>query len=60
MVEIVRHVIYDANSEQVLAWIERRVPLDFTTGRRLLRNEGLLASKGLLHAAAIEAVQRVT
>jgi 3'(2'), 5'-bisphosphate nucleotidase len=36
------------------------VPLDFATGRRLLRNEGLLASNGLLHAAAIEAVQRAT
>lgn len=33
-------------------------PLDFATGRRLLRNEGMLASNGLLHAAALEAVQR--
>ena len=33
-------------------------PLDFATGRRLLGNEGMLASNGLLHAAALEAVQR--
>jgi 3'(2'), 5'-bisphosphate nucleotidase len=30
--------------------------LDFTTGRRLLRNEGLLASNGLLHDAALAAI----
>jgi 3'(2'), 5'-bisphosphate nucleotidase len=35
-------------------------PLDFATGRRLLRNQGMLASNGLLHAAALEAVQRAT
>ena len=34
-------------------------PLDFTSGRRLLRNTGMLASNGLLHSAALEAVQRV-
>ena len=33
-------------------------PLDFTGGRRLLRNTGMLASNGLLHRAALEAVQR--
>jgi 3'(2'), 5'-bisphosphate nucleotidase len=32
-------------------------PLDFTDGRRSLRNTGLLASNGLLRAA-LEAVQR--
>jgi 3'(2'), 5'-bisphosphate nucleotidase len=35
-------------------------PLDFATGRRLLRNHGMLASNGLLHAAALEAVQHAT
>lgn len=35
-------------------------PLDFTTGRRLLRNEGMLASNGLLHPAALDAVHRAT
>ena len=35
-------------------------PLDFATGRRLLRNQGVLASNGLLHVAALEAVQRAT
>ncbi len=33
-------------------------PLDFTSGRRVLRNTGVLASNGLLHEAALEAVQR--
>jgi 3'(2'), 5'-bisphosphate nucleotidase len=33
-------------------------PLDFTSGRRLLRNTGMLASNGLLHRAALEEVQR--
>ena len=33
-------------------------PLDFTAGRRLLRNTGMVASNGLLHRAALEAVQR--
>jgi 3'(2'), 5'-bisphosphate nucleotidase len=33
-------------------------PLDFTGGRRLRRNTGMLASNGLLHRAALEAVQR--
>jgi 3'(2'), 5'-bisphosphate nucleotidase len=33
-------------------------PLDFTSGRRLLRNTGVLASNGLLHRAALEAVHR--
>lgn len=35
-------------------------PLDFATGRRLLRNQGMVASNGLLHTAALEAVQRAT
>ena len=35
-------------------------PLDFTTGRRLLHNTGMLASNGLLHAAALEAIRRVS
>jgi 3'-phosphoadenosine 5'-phosphosulfate (PAPS) 3'-phosphatase len=35
-------------------------PLDFTCGRRLLRNMGMLASNGLLHRAALEAIQRST
>jgi 3'(2'), 5'-bisphosphate nucleotidase len=35
-------------------------PLDFTCGRRLLRNMGMLASNGLLHRAALEAIQRTT
>jgi 3'(2'), 5'-bisphosphate nucleotidase len=33
-------------------------PLDFAAGRRLHRNAGLLASNGLLHAAALEAIQQ--
>jgi 3'(2'), 5'-bisphosphate nucleotidase len=33
-------------------------PIDFGSGRRLLRNVGVLASNRLLHAAALEAVQR--
>jgi HAL2 family 3'(2'),5'-bisphosphate nucleotidase len=32
-------------------------PLDFGRGRRLLRNVGMLASNGVLHAAALAAVQ---
>jgi 3'(2'), 5'-bisphosphate nucleotidase len=35
-------------------------PLDFTTGRHLLRNTGMLASNGLLHTAALEAIRRVS
>ena len=35
-------------------------PLDFTTGRRLLHNEGILASNGRLHTAALDAIQRAT
>jgi 3'(2'), 5'-bisphosphate nucleotidase len=34
-------------------------PLDFTTGRRLCRNTGLLASNGVLHRATLEAIRRV-
>lgn len=33
-------------------------PLDFTSGRRLLRNTGIVASNGLIHGAVLEAVQR--
>ena len=33
-------------------------PLDFTVGRRLLRNTGMLASNGVLHRAALDAVLR--
>jgi 3'(2'), 5'-bisphosphate nucleotidase len=33
-------------------------PLDFTSGRRLLRNVGVLASNGWLHEAALDAIQR--
>jgi 3'(2'), 5'-bisphosphate nucleotidase len=35
-------------------------PLDFTTGRRLLSNTGMLASNGLLHTAALEAIRHVS
>jgi 3'(2'), 5'-bisphosphate nucleotidase len=35
-------------------------PLDFTSGRRLVRNTGMLASNGLLHEAALDAVRRAT
>jgi 3'(2'), 5'-bisphosphate nucleotidase len=34
-------------------------PLDFTTGRTLEHNRGLLASNGRLHAAALAALQRL-
>jgi 3'(2'), 5'-bisphosphate nucleotidase len=34
-------------------------PLDFTCGRSLLNNRGSLASNGLLHEAAVEALQRI-
>ncbi len=34
-------------------------PLDFTVGRTLARNRGLLASNGYLHAAALQAVRQV-
>ena len=32
-------------------------PLDFMSGRHLLRNTGILASNGLLHRAALETIQ---
>lgn len=32
------------------------LPLDFTTGRRLLRNTGLIASNGLLHDAVLDVI----
>jgi 3'(2'), 5'-bisphosphate nucleotidase len=35
-------------------------PLDFTTGRRLLRNAGVLASNGVLHTAALEGIRRTS
>jgi 3'(2'), 5'-bisphosphate nucleotidase len=34
--------------------------LDFTSGRRLVRNMGVLASNGPLHEAALDAVRRAT
>ena len=34
--------------------------LDFGTGRLLTRNEGVIASNGLLHAAVLDAFQRAT
>jgi 3'(2'), 5'-bisphosphate nucleotidase len=34
------------------------LPLDFTTGRRLLRNSGLLASNGLLHDVVLDVVRK--
>jgi 3'(2'), 5'-bisphosphate nucleotidase len=35
-------------------------PLDFTTGRRLLQNTGLLASNGLLHEVVLDIVRGAT
>jgi 3'(2'), 5'-bisphosphate nucleotidase len=35
-------------------------PLDFAAGRRLRHNAELLASNGLLHAAALQAIQHAT
>jgi 3'(2'), 5'-bisphosphate nucleotidase len=35
-------------------------PLDFTSGRHLLRNTGMLASNGFLHAATLEAIGRAS
>jgi len=35
-------------------------PLDFAAGRILARNEGVIASNGHLHGAALRAVQHVT
>jgi 3'(2'), 5'-bisphosphate nucleotidase len=35
-------------------------PLDFTAGRTLARNRGVLASNGHLHAAALQVIQRVS
>ncbi len=34
-------------------------PLDFTVGRTLVRNRGVIASNGHLHAAALQAVRQV-
>jgi 3'(2'), 5'-bisphosphate nucleotidase len=34
-------------------------PLDFTTGRRLQRNRGIVATNGALHPRLIDAIQRV-
>jgi 3'(2'), 5'-bisphosphate nucleotidase len=36
------------------------VPLDFTTGRRLENNRGIVATNGVLHDAVIAAVRAVT
>ena len=38
----------------------RGTTLDFGTGRLLTQNEGVIASNGLLHAAVLDAVRRVT
>jgi 3'(2'), 5'-bisphosphate nucleotidase len=35
------------------------MPLDFTTGRSLRRNRGILATNGFLHAAALEALRKI-
>ena len=35
-------------------------PLDFSRGRRLERNRGVVASNGLVHDAVIEAIRRVS
>lgn len=35
-------------------------PFDFTQGRRMMKNTGLFASNGYLHAAGLEAVRAVT
>lgn len=35
-------------------------PLDFTSGRRLCRNTGMLASNGVLHTATLEAIKRAS
>ncbi|HEX7974990.1 MAG TPA: inositol monophosphatase family protein, partial [Anaerolineales bacterium] len=34
-------------------------PLDFSTGRELLNNRGILASNSFLHPAALEALQAI-
>jgi 3'(2'), 5'-bisphosphate nucleotidase len=34
-------------------------PLDFTTGRKLVNNRGVLASNTILHAAALEALKKI-
>jgi 3'(2'), 5'-bisphosphate nucleotidase len=34
-------------------------PLDFTAGRTLARNRGVLASNGYLHEAALQALRRI-
>jgi 3'(2'), 5'-bisphosphate nucleotidase len=34
------------------------LPLDFTTGRHLLRNTGLIASNGLLHDAVLDVMRQ--
>ena len=35
-------------------------PLDFTQGRRLSRNRGVIVSNGHLHTAVLEAIQRIS
>ncbi len=37
----------------------RGMPLDFRAGRRLVNNRGVLATNGLLHETALQALQRI-
>jgi 3'(2'), 5'-bisphosphate nucleotidase len=62
--EVVREAIWDQAAGAVL--VEEAggrvtdlggLPLDFTTGRHLLRNTGLVASNGLLHDAVLSVVR---
>jgi 3'(2'), 5'-bisphosphate nucleotidase len=35
------------------------IPLDFAAGRRLARNEGVIASNGQIHAAVLDAIRQI-
>jgi 3'(2'), 5'-bisphosphate nucleotidase len=35
------------------------IPLDFAAGRRLARNEGVLASNGRIHATVVDAIRHI-
>jgi 3'(2'), 5'-bisphosphate nucleotidase len=35
------------------------IPLDFAAGRRLARNEGVIASNGQIHAAVVDAIRQI-
>ena len=37
----------------------RGIPLDFTTGRRLENNRGVIATNGVLHDQVIQAIEAV-